>query len=175
MLADFDLRRLGRAAAKFDYAQLRHWQKETVAHLSAEEFLQWIAAELPAGIDPQRQAQFVTAVRGNVELPADARVWAKVIFGKLEEFEPPALAAIHEAGEAFFTAALDAIGQPGVEFKQAVKALGQATGKKGPALFMPLRAALTGFTHGPELAPMLAQLPAAEVQARLAHARGLAI
>ena len=41
------------------------------------------------------------------------------------------------------------------DFKQAVKALGQATGKKGPALFMPLRAALTGFTHGPELAPML--------------------
>lgn len=175
MFADFDLHRLGRAAAKFDYAQLRHWQKETVAQLSAEDFLQWIAAELPADIDAQRQAQFVTAVRANVELPADARVWAKVVFGKLEEFEPPALAAIRDAGEAFFTAALDAIGQPGVEFKQAVKSLGQATGKKGPALFMPLRAALTGFTHGPELAPLLAMLPPAEVQARLTHARGLAI
>lgn len=175
MLADFDLHRLGRAAAKFDYTQLRHWQKETVAQLSAEEFLQWIAAELPAGVAAPRQAQFVAAVRANVELPSDAKVWADVIFGQLQEFDPPALAAIREAGAEFFTAAAAAIGQPGVEFKQAVKSLGQATGKKGPALFMPLRAALTGFTHGPELAPLLALLPAAEVQARLAHARGLAI
>ncbi len=130
---------------------------------------------MPAGLDEQQQTQFVTVVRGNVELPADAKAWAKVVFGKLDEFEPAALAAIREAGEGFFTEALQLIGQPGAEFKQAVKALGQVTGKKGPALFMPLRAALTGFTHGPELAPMLALLPVAEVQARLEHARRLAV
>lgn len=176
LLADFDLNRLGRAAAKFDYAQLRHWQKEAVAHLSPEEFLKWIGPELPAGIDPQQQALFVTAVRANVELPSDAKVWAKVIFGNLDdEWEPQALAAIKEAGEPFFAAALSAIGQPGADFKRAVKALGQDTGKKGPALFMPLRAALTGFTHGPELAPMLALLPAQEVQARLARARAVSV
>jgi glutamyl-tRNA synthetase len=175
LLTDFDLHRLGRAAAKFDYAQLRHWQKEAVAHLSAQEFLDWIGPELPADIDAQKQALFVTAVRANIELPSDAKVWAKVIFGQLEEFEPQASAAIKEAGEAFFTAALAVIGQPGSDFKQAVKALGQTTGKKGPALFMPLRAALTGFTHGPELAPMLALLSAEEVQARLARARSLSV
>jgi cysteinyl-tRNA synthetase len=170
LIADFDLNRLGRAAAKFDDAQLRHWQKETVAHLSTEEFVKWIAAELPPGLDDQQRTQFVNVVRGNVELPSDARAWAKVVFGKLDEFEPTALTAIREAGEAYFTEALKVIGQPGAEFKQAVKALGQSTGKKGPALFMPLRAALTGFTHGPELAPMLALLPVAEIQARLEHA-----
>lgn len=175
LLADFDLDRLGRAAAKFDYAQLRHWQKEAVAHLSPEEFLQWIGPELPADIDARKQALFVSAVRANVELPSDAKVWAKVIFGQPDEFEPQALAAIREGGEAFFGAALALIGQPGADFKSAVKALGQATGKKGPALFMPLRAALTGFTHGPELAPMLALLPVEEVQARLVRARELAV
>jgi glutamyl-tRNA synthetase len=175
LIADFDLKRLGRAAARFDDAQLRHWQKEAVAHLSTEQFLEWIAAQLPAGLDDRQRAQFVALVRGNVVLPADAGVWAKVVFGKLEEFEPAALAAIREAGAAFFTQALQLLAQPGVDFKQAVKALGQATGKKGPGLFMPLRAALTGFTHGPELAPMLALLPAAELQARLEHARRLAV
>jgi len=175
MIADFDLNRLGRAAAKFDEAQLRHWQKETVAHLSTDEFRMWIAAELPDGLDLQQQTQFVTVARANIELPSDARTWANVVFGKLEEFEPTALAAIREAGEGFFTEALKVIGHPGSEFKQAVKTLGQAAGKKGPALFMPLRAALTGFTHGPELAPMLAMLPFAEVQARLEHARRLAV
>lgn len=175
LIAEFDLNRLGRAAAKFDDAQLRHWQKEAVAHLSTDEFVKWIAHELPPGLNPEQLAQFVTVVRANIELPSDARAWAKVIFGKLDEFEPAALAAIREAGEGFFTEALKVIGHPGSEFKQAVKALGQAAGKKGPGLFMPLRAALTGFTHGPELAPMLALLPFAEVQARLEHARRLAV
>src|SRR5512138_1124297 len=98
LIADFDLKRLGRAAARFDDAQLRHWQKEAVAHLSTEQFLEWIAAQLPAGLDDRQRAQFVALVRGNVVLPADAGVWAKVVFGKLEEFEPAALAAIREAG-----------------------------------------------------------------------------
>ena len=169
------MNRLGRAAAKFDYAQLRHWQKEAVAHLSPAEFLSWIGDELPQGLDAQKQALFVTAVRANVELPSDAKTWAKVVFGTFDGFESQALAAIQEAGEAFFTAALEVIGQPGCDFKQAVKSLGQATGKKGPGLFMPLRAALTGFTHGPELAPMLSLLSSAEVQSRLAHARELAL
>ena len=35
-VTEFDLYRLGRAAAKFDDAQLLHWQKEGVAHLSAD-------------------------------------------------------------------------------------------------------------------------------------------
>lgn len=175
LIADFDLNRLGRAAAKFDDAQLRHWQKEAVAHLSTDEFATWIAHELPAGLDPEHQTQFINVVRANIELPSDARHWVKVVFGKLDEFEPAALTAIREAGEGFFTEALKVIGHPGQEFKQAVKALGQAAGKKGPALFMPLRAALTGFTHGPELAPMLALLPFAEVQARIEHARRLAV
>lgn len=175
LIAEFDLQRLGRAAAKFDDAQLRHWQKEAVAHLSAEEFAKWIAAELPTGLDEQQLVRFVAVVRGNVELPSDAGAWAKVVFGKLDAFEPAALAAIREAGEGFFTEALQVIGHPGAEFKQSVKALGQTTGKKGPGLFMPLRAALTGFTHGPELAPLLAMLPLAEIQARLEHAHRLAV
>jgi glutamyl/glutaminyl-tRNA synthetase len=40
---------------------------------------------------------------------------------------------------------------------------------------MPLRAALTGMTHGPELAPLLVLIPAEEVRARLESARQLAL
>jgi glutamyl-tRNA synthetase len=42
-----------------------------------------------------------------------------------------------------------------------------ATGRKGAAFFMPLRAALTGRLHGPELAPLLAAMPTERVRARL--------
>jgi glutamyl-tRNA synthetase len=33
--------------------------------------------------------------------------------------------------------------------------LKERTGRKGADLFLPLRVALTGLTHGPELAPLL--------------------
>jgi glutamyl-tRNA synthetase len=179
MRADFDLSRLGRAAAKFDDAQLRHWQKEAVARLSTEEFLAWIADQLPSGVDAQRLAQFAAAIRPNVELPQDAKVWADVVFGKTLQPEAGALTAIREAGEAFFAAAADIFRPrsdgPTPELKQAARELGQATGRKGPALFMPLRAALTGFTHGPELDPLLTLLPTDEIHQRLAAARRLAL
>ncbi|HEY5809134.1 MAG TPA: glutamate--tRNA ligase, partial [Povalibacter sp.] len=63
MAAEFDLKRLGRAAAKFDEAQLRHWQKEAVVRLSTDELLTWLAPQLPVGIDAARLAQFASAVR----------------------------------------------------------------------------------------------------------------
>lgn len=178
MRAEFDLQRLGRAAAKFDEIQLRHWQKEAVAHLSADEFQQWIADQLPAGIDDRKAALFCAAVRHNVELPSDARYWSDVVFGqlpdKLSGWAPEAIAAIREAGESFFAVALRVFADAGLEFRQATKQIGQQTGSKGPGLFMPLRAALTGVTHGPELAPLLALIPHDAVQARLESARRFA-
>lgn len=174
MSAEFDLRRLGRAAAKFDEAQLRHWQKEAVAHLSADEFQEWISGQLPAGIDPEKRAAFSQAIRPNVELPADAKTWADVVFGKIVEFEGAVADTIRDAGEQFFAAALEVFAARGREFKQAAREIGQRSNRKGPALFMPLRAALTGVTHGPELGPLLALIPPDEIRARLENARQLA-
>ena len=37
-------------------------------------------------------------------------------------------------------------------FKSLVKQAGKETGQKGKALFFPVRAALTGSVHGPDLA-----------------------
>ena len=44
-----------------------------------------------------------------------------------------------------------------------------ATGRKGAELYMPLRMALTGRRHGPELAPLLKALPAGKARERLAR------
>jgi len=52
------------------------------------------------------------------------------------------------------------------------KLLKERTGRKGADLFMPLRAALTGQIHGPELAPILKLMPPATARHRLkAHAQ----
>ncbi|HWK74405.1 MAG TPA: glutamate--tRNA ligase [Povalibacter sp.] len=174
MRAEFDLDRLGRAAAKFDEAQLRHWQKEAVAHLSADEFQEWISAQLPAGVEPEKRAAFLQAIRHNVEFPADAKIWAEVVFGEIVELEGAARDTIRDAGEQFFAVALEVFGARSGEFKQVAREIGQRCNRKGPALFMPLRAALTGVTHGPELGPLLTLIPPDEIRARLENARRLA-
>jgi glutamyl-tRNA synthetase len=174
MYAEFDLRRLGRAAAKFDEAQLRHWQKEGVARLSSEDFLLWVSSQLPTGVETARLAQFVAAIRHNVEFPTDAKHWVDVVFGTPPEPEADALEKIREAGSAFFAAAVELFGAGGKEFRQIARELGERVGRKGPALYMPLRAALTGVLHGPELGPLLAMIDTNEIAARLEKARRLA-
>jgi glutamyl-tRNA synthetase len=173
LLADFDLTRLGRAAARFDDAQLLHWQKEAVAHLSNEAFREWIADQLPPGLTAAQLATFAAAVRPNVVFPRDAKPWVDVVFGKLPALSPEATAAIKEAGADFFARAAEMFAR-GLDFKQTAREIGQATQRKGPGLYMPLRAALTGETHGPELAPLLPLIPAAEIAARLSQAQQLA-
>ena len=99
---------------------------------------------------------FCRAVRPNVEFPADVRGWVAVVFGKLNELTSDALLAVLEAGERFFSRVIERLDRADVDFKTALPSLAEATGRKGPALYVPLRAALTGATHGPELAPLLA-------------------
>ncbi|HTE41878.1 MAG TPA: glutamate--tRNA ligase [Steroidobacteraceae bacterium] len=174
MIADFKVSRLGRAAAKFDEVQLRHWQKEAVAALSPERLQAWLAPQLPQGLPPEELATFCTAVRGNVEVPADVAPWVEVVFGKKMPIADDARAAIQAAGADFFTTAASLYERSGPDIKALTKELGAATGKKGPALYMPLRAALTGVTHGPELGPILKMLWPEKVVSRFQHAKQIA-
>ncbi len=173
MRAEFDLGRLGRAAAKFDELQLRHWQKEAVARLAPDEFLLWISSQLPTGIDTTKLTQFAQAIRHNVEFPADAKVWVNIVFGEPGVPEAEVLSLIREAGPQFFAAAGEVFAQA-TEFRQAARDIGQRTNRKGPSLYMPLRAAFTSVLHGPELGPLLALLTPDEITKRLERARLLA-
>jgi glutamyl-tRNA synthetase len=173
-IEQFDLARLGRAAARFDEEQLLHWQREAIAHLKPEEFLAWIADQLPSSLDAQGRAALAAAIRPNVLLPQDAGFWAQVMTSEAPDLADDARNTIRDAGEAFFAAAEQVLTRPGVQFRDAVRELGQQTGRKGPSLFMPLRAALTTVTHGPELGTLLSLLPPEEMRRRLQRARALA-
>jgi glutamyl-tRNA synthetase len=158
----FELSHLQRAPAHFEVAQLAHWQREWVHGLSPEQARAWLAPVLPRGLDETRSRAFIRAVLPNVVLPEDARVWQQIIFGEALSYEEPALRAAEQAGPEFFSAAASA-----VHAEASLNDLRGATGRKGAAFFMPLRAALTGRLHGPELAPLLAAMPAERVRERL--------
>ncbi|HEX5458738.1 MAG TPA: glutamate--tRNA ligase [Steroidobacteraceae bacterium] len=164
----FDPAHLGRASAHFDTQQLRVWQKEAAHHLPADEARAWLAPVLPAGLSEAAAAAFVAAVQPNVILPQDAQPWARIVFGPPPSLEPEGEEIVRKAGGTFFAAAARAAVQSG-DLPAIASAVRAATGKKGAELYMPLRLALTGLSHGPELAPLLKAMPAGAAQTRLAR------
>ncbi len=155
LAACFSLQRLGRSPARFDAAQLQRWQKQSVERLDAASFAAWLNASRTGALlrervpEAQRDA-FLACIRDNVVLPAEALEWAGRLFG-----EPPApgageKAALRDAGPAFFARAAESAGED--DLRTFAKRLGEATGRRGKALYLPLRIALTGTAHGPELA-----------------------
>jgi len=167
MAAAFDLKHLQRAPAHFELAQLRHWQREWVHGLSVEQARGWLEPILPPDLTASQSDAFVAAVLPNIVLAEDARLWQQIIFGEALSFEEPALRTAREAGPEFFAAAANAVSD-----RPDLGALRSATGRKGAAFFMPLRAALTGRLHGPELAPLLAAMPSDQVRVRLLRFAG---
>ena len=164
MPAHFRPEHLGRAPARFDESQLMHWQKETLERMSAEQISAWLGS----GDSPD----FVELVRHNVVLPLDAAPWRAVVSGDLPPLGKDEQGVIAAAGPEFFAAATDAFDQSSSDLKQLTKILKERTGRKGADLFMPLRAALTGQVHGPELAPLLKLMAPATARRRLkSHAQ----
>lgn len=156
LASGFDLSRLGRADIRFDPADLARVNAASL-HLMPYAAVQPRLAALGADLG----ADFWDAVKPNLVLFADAADWARVVAG-------PVAPVIEEADFAAAAAALLPPEPWGPEtwaaWTDAVKA---ATGRKGKALFMPLRLALTGLTHGPELKNLLPLIGRDRAQARL--------
>lgn len=140
----FDFAHFGRAPARFDEAELVQLNARIVHGL---EFTA-VADRLPAGMD----ARAWDAIRPNLATVAEAADWWQVVAGPVG---PPALsdedrAFLGQAAEA--AARIDWSADPWHALTGALK---ERTGRKGRALFLPLRQALTGRDHGPDMAALL--------------------
>lgn len=143
LIAAFDFGRFGRAPARFDEGELAQVNARIVHQLPFER----VAKQLPEGMD----AAAWEAVRGNLERVADAADWWRVVTGPVETVP------VAEEDRAFLTRAAEVAAgldwaDPWVGLTAALKA---ETGRKGKALFLPLRRALTGMDHGPDMAALL--------------------
>jgi len=152
-----DLARLSRAPAKFDEHELDGLNAKLLHHLDYAD----VAARLERlGIEGGEP--FWLAVRGNLALLSDAAQWAKVLAGPVTRAE--------ELDGAFLAEALARL--PSEPWDQETWGLWtakvkEATGKKGKELFMPLRLALTGLEHGPELKHLLPLIGETKTRERL--------
>jgi glutamyl-tRNA synthetase len=171
MAQAFDPAHLGRAPARFDEQQLLVWQKDAVHRMDAQELRRWLGPVLPATLDDAAVSAFIEAVRPNIVLPEDAKMWMDIIFGGPLKLAAADADVIRSAGSAYFSAAAQAA-DAHAELPAILAAVRAATGKTGVALYKPLRLALTGRPHGPELAPLLKAMPAGKARERLARFAG---
>ncbi len=139
----FDIGRISRSPARFDIRQMLALNRR-VLH---EEDFEAVRERLPAAAT----REFWEAVRGNLDMLSEARHWWQVVAG---DIVPP----VQEGEADFFRAALAHLPEPPWDtgtWANWTDHLKIATARKGRALFMPLRLALTGEDHGPELATLL--------------------
>ena len=155
VLADeFDLSKFGRAQPRFDMAELRALNAKLLHVMPFQD----AASRLPAGADPA----FWEAVRANLGAVAEANVWWQVCRGEIRPvIEDPAL--LREAAALLPSEPFDA-----ATWRTWTAAVKAKTGHKGKALFLPLRLALTGRDHGPELQSLLPLIGREKALKRLA-------
>lgn len=144
----FDLGQFGAAPTKFDAEDLiplTRARNQQLPYAAVADQIRHL------GIPDALAGQFWAVASKNIDRLADLRHWADLV---LEGADP-----VIEAEDAQFVAtALQMLPPPPysaqswADWTAAVK---EVTGRKGKGLFMPLRKALTGQAHGPDMADLM--------------------
>lgn len=177
----FDPARLSKSPALFDTSKLRWMNNQYMKKLDLEEV---VALSVPhlvkAGkVEETRDAETEQWVRDLVALYQEQMSFGAEIVELTEMFFKKEIDYSEEAkavlGEEQVPEVLKAFAEEissleefsADEIKAATKAVQKATGQKGKKLFMPIRVATTGETHGPELPKAISLLGKETVLARL--------
>jgi nondiscriminating glutamyl-tRNA synthetase len=172
MTAAFTLERLGRSGSVFDPAKLRWMNAHWLHHASGADICRWVESAgpdapsfIPAAAAAWPRAtleRVLEAVRGNLATLAELPGELAPFLDETPALEPDAADALGGPRAAAVCAAaataLAALADWRADaVKSAIQSVAPALGVKGRELYQPVRAALTGRTHGPEL-PLIAEL-----------------
>ncbi len=156
LAAQFSLSKISTAPARFDVAELASVNAKLLHKLPYDAVADRLAAMGIGGGEA-----FWTTARANIQVLGDVATWWAVVAGSV----PPLI-----EDEAFTRTAAGLLppapwsDATWAEWTNAVKA---ATGAKGRALFHPLRLALTGADHGPDMKSLLPLIGYDRTMARL--------
>jgi glutamyl-tRNA synthetase len=157
LIENFDFAKFGRGTPKFDTDELERLNTQIIHQLSFADVKDKLHSLGLLDIDEQ----FWLAVRPNLSRLLDIKEWWQVAKGPIEPLV---------SDQAFAEQAISLM--PSAPWttetwKNWTDAIKSATGRKGKDLFMPLRQALTGMDHGPELQDLLPLIGPEKAKARL--------
>lgn len=158
LIETFDLGTFGRAPAKFDEADLERLNTAIVHQLPYRHVMD----RLPEGMDEAGWR----AVQPNLSYVHEAGEWWRLVTGPIEQ------RAFSDEDRAYLAQAAGALAWGDNPWGVLTTALKETTGRKGKALFLPLRQALTGMDHGPDMGELLPLIGEDEARARLIKAAG---
>ena len=158
LLDSFDLSTFGRAPAKFDDAELERVNTAIVHAMPYDA----VKDRLPEGMDEAGWH----AVQPNVSTVDEVSEWWRLVTGPIEQVE------IADEDRAYLAEAAQALTWGDDPWGALTSALKESTGRKGKALFLPLRQALTGMNHGPDMGELLPLIGEERARRRLERAAG---
>ncbi|QUL37561.1 glutamate--tRNA ligase [Erythrobacter sp. JK5] len=156
LLETFDLSTFGRAPAKFDDAEL---DRVNTAIVHAMPF-DAVKHRLPEGMDEAGWH----AVQPNVATVGEVGEWWRLVTGPIEQLE------FSDEDRAYLAEAAATLEWGEDPWHALTAALKDMTGRKGKALFLPLRQALTGMDHGPDMGELLPLIGEEAARRRLERA-----
>ena len=156
LLDTFDLSTFGRAPARFDDADLDRINTAIVHAMPFDA----VKDRLPEGIDEAGWH----AVQPNIETVGETAEWWRLVTGPIEQPE------FTDEDKAYLSDAAGTLTWSDDPWGALTSALKESTGRKGKTLFLPLRQALTGMNHGPDMGELLPLIGEAEAKARLERA-----
>lgn len=156
LIAGFAFDHFGRAPARFDEGELTALNQKILHQLPYAQ----VADRLPNGMDERAWE----AIRPNLETLAQAADWWAVVTGEIAPGDMPEEDRAYLAQAAEVLAGVDWSGDVWHALTGVLK---ESTGRKGKSLFLPLRRALTGRDHGPDMAALLPLIGRERALARL--------
>lgn len=157
LIDSFDINKFSRSTPKFDTEELYRLNAKILHQTQFAKVKARLSTMGMGGIDES----FWNAVRPNLEKLADIKSWWDVTHNPVRA----------DIADPAFTAAAAEVLPPApwneTTFNTWITAVKEKTGKKGKDLFMPIRVALTGMEHGPELPVLLPLLGPDKVKERL--------
>ena len=177
---DFDLSILGKSAAVFDRVKLDWFNGAYIRKMDAAELIELCRPRLLdsgfdlAGYPAQAQVQIIESIQGKMTSLSDCIAEASIYFEPIESLiEEDALEYLksNEKARLVVSALAEEMGGrdsiAAEDIREIGRALQKATGAKGKELYMPVRIAVTGKLHGPELAKALPALGPEECLSRI--------
>ncbi len=144
---EFSFSKIGRSPARFDETELKNLN----ASILHSQSFDTVKARLAAIDERAANEAFWKVIRENCSTLSDVSGWVETVFGNADR--------LVDADDAeFIDAAINLLPEgdlTGDSWGEWAKALKTETGRKGRGLFMPLRKALTGMEHGPDMSALL--------------------